>query len=219
MPIYECRNSEFLLTDLANLEDRSEFRPKQSVNKKNQTKREFQNHRQAYGSSIMLPIAPSLTEPSRLGFTSSGRINFDSKGLSKCSLKTAKTMSFESNDVNEEFLQPEILILKNFYCDNILDPRKDDLGCNDSYNNNSVVSKEISKAEMHLEDDHSVATMASNLSSISALSMTSVFHNVQDNRRRFFSKIRYVVNNVKDSLDLELQAEQEKEIQSKCDKT
>lgn len=195
MPIYECRNSDFLLTDLANLEDRSEFRPKQSVNNKNQTKREFQNHRQTYGSPIMLPSAHSLTEPSRLGFTS----------------------SFESNDFNEEFLQPESLILKNVYCDNILDPRKDDLGCNDSYN--GVVNKETSKAEMHLEDDHSVATMASTLSSISALSMTSVFHNVQDNRRRFFSKIRDVVINVKDSLDLELQAEKEKEIQSKCDKT
>lgn len=204
MPIYECRNSDFLLTDLANLDDRSvlipEPEPDLFINKKNQSERELQNHRNTHGPSIRISSTRSLKEPSRRGFTSSGKIDFD------------RSNNF---NINMEFLKPESLMMRNSYRDNILDSGKYDLDFNDSH---SVVGKEISQTEMCHEDDNSVATMTSTLSSISALSMTSAFHNAQDKSRRLFSKFRHAVDNVKDSLALELEAEKEKEIQSRCDR-
>merc|ERR1712183_76038 len=106
-------------------------------------------------------------------------------------------------------------MMKDAYCDNVIDLGKDNLACNDS--NYSIVSKEITKPEICLEDDISVSTAASTLSSISALSVTSAFYNAQGNRRRFFSRFRDVMDNVKDGLALELEAEKGKATQSRCD--
>jgi len=208
MPIYEYRSSDFLLSDLADYEDKNDFKLKH-----------FVTNKFALGLKDSISIGDAEPEDNiRKNNHSSGEsaISYERKlplndsniikkleiqdELSTCSMATSNGIHFNfDNPFDTEYLKQESFMnLRHELAENEL--------TNNAFSN-IVFDKAINKTEL-CDENSSHVTMATDLSVISDVtSNTKTYTSTPNTGKRWdiFSYFTDIVNKVMDGLALELE--------------